>query len=65
MLNKDLWQTVAIYTGLGFLTTYCSYKLTHCNKLHIVTRRKKTTFVKYLGVLLDEHITWSPQILYI
>ena len=21
-----------------------------------------TTSVKYLGVLLDEHLTWSPQI---
>ena len=24
-----------------------------------------TPSVKYLGVLLDEHLTWSPQILYV
>ena len=24
-----------------------------------------TTSVKYLGVLLDEHLTWSPQILHV
>ena len=26
------------------------------------TRLFSTTSVKYLGVLLDEHLTWSPQI---
>ena len=38
-------------------------KLNNSFKIKLDGKRLfRTTSVKYLGVLLDEHLTWSPQI---
>ena len=37
-------------------------KLNNSFKFKLVKRLFSTTSVKYLGVLLDEHLTWSPQV---